>query len=80
VRRLIRTVHFVLLLEVVMQISSKILNRAIEAMESDECLGFCLSCKAKHDEVEPDVEGYECQECGECQVYGAEQIVIMGGF
>jgi hypothetical protein len=63
------------------QISSKVLNKAIAAMDSgEEYKGFCLACGAEHDEVEPDAEGYECESCGEMQVYGAEQIIVWGGF
>lgn len=40
--------------------------------------GICLSCHAYKDCCEPDARQYECDECGEHQVYGAEELLIMG--
>jgi len=54
-----------------------LLNLAIAAMEADECLGYCKACGAEASEVEPDAREYKCEECGECQVYGAEELVLM---
>ena len=43
--------------------------------------GWCLACG---DEtiggIEPDAENYECVECGEHQVFGASQLLMMGCF
>lgn len=39
--------------------------------------GFCLACGADADGVEPDAENYDCDECGESMVFGAEQVLIM---
>ncbi|MFA5758678.1 MAG: hypothetical protein WC942_04875 [Clostridia bacterium] len=44
----------------------------------DDNIGFCLNCGAEHDCVEPDARKYECEECGERQVYGAQEILLMG--
>lgn len=43
-----------------------------------EYLGFCLACGAARDCCEPDARNYECEECGERQVFGAEELIIMG--
>jgi predicted RNA-binding Zn-ribbon protein involved in translation (DUF1610 family) len=40
--------------------------------------GFCLSCGAEREECEPDAERYPCPECGENEVFGAEQILLTG--
>lgn len=40
--------------------------------------GFCLACGAERGGCEPDACEYECEECGEAQVYGAGEILIMG--
>ena len=40
--------------------------------------GFCLACGAERDCVEPDARQYECEECGEAQVFGAGEIALMG--
>lgn len=37
--------------------------------------GFCLHCGAEASGVEPDAEGYECEACGEPQVFGAERLM-----
>jgi anaerobic ribonucleoside-triphosphate reductase len=42
--------------------------------------GFCLACGADHNACEPDAEGYECYECGEHKVAGAEQVLLMVAF
>lgn len=61
-----------------MQIKPKILNRAIEYLEAGEdMMGLCLSCGCENDCVEPDARGYECESCGEPQVYSCEEILIM---
>ena len=38
--------------------------------------GFCLACGQEADGCEPDARGYECESCGEAQVYGAEEILL----
>ena len=41
--------------------------------------GCCLSCgEWTSGGVEPDAEGYECESCGAAEVFGAEQLLIMG--
>jgi hypothetical protein len=54
-------------------------ERVMEAIEASmvglENPGFCIACGADHDECEPDARGYECYECGEHKVYGAEELL-----
>lgn len=38
--------------------------------------GFCLACGAEAGGCEPDARGYECEACGENQVYGAEECLL----
>lgn len=38
--------------------------------------GFCLMCGAEASGVEPDARRYECEACGERQVYGVEELLI----
>lgn len=52
-------------------------DRIIEAVEADDCLGFCTACGAEACGVEPDAENYECESCGENAVFGAEQLLFM---
>jgi hypothetical protein len=42
--------------------------------------GLCLACGAEQGGCEPDAEGYECEACGEPQVYGAEELLVAGAF
>lgn len=47
-----------------------------EACESYQ--GICIACGELRDMVEPDAEGYECEECGAFEVKGMEQALICG--
>ena len=38
--------------------------------------GFCLACGAEADGCDPDARGYECEACGERQVYGAQELLL----
>lgn len=48
------------------------------AVFGNDHLGFCLQCGGERDGCEPDASKYECFDCGTCNVYGAENVVIMG--
>lgn len=50
-----------------------------EAMEMNDNLeGGCLACGAIREGCEPDARNYECDVCGEREVYGAEELMLMG--
>lgn len=49
----------------------------IEAVENDEQAGFCLACGSKQYGCEPDARRYVCENCGELEVYGAEELLLM---
>lgn len=55
-------------------------ERVVEAVEEAQFglgnPGFCIRCGADADGVEPDAEGYVCEECGEPAVFGAEQLLF----
>lgn len=55
-------------------------QRVTEAVErqliSLDNPGFCLVCGAEAEGCEPDARQYECESCGACAVYGAEEILI----
>ena len=38
--------------------------------------GFCIACGAEACGVEPDAREYECEACGEPQVYGCEELLL----
>jgi hypothetical protein len=45
----------------------------------DDDMGFCTVCKEfTRDMVEPDARSYECEECGNLSVMGAEEALIEG--
>ena len=44
----------------------------------EDYTGFCTMCGAERDRCEPDAREYECEECGELAVYGAEELLMMG--
>jgi|TARA_R110000765_G_scaffold120939_3_gene216914 predicted RNA-binding Zn-ribbon protein involved in translation (DUF1610 family) len=52
------------------------IDEIMAACESYDYLGFCTACGAEHDGVEPDAQGYTCEDCGEQAVEGAENILI----
>lgn len=49
-----------------------------EAIESDLDIGFCLTCGHEQSGCEPDARNYKCEGCGEEEVFGAAEILIMG--
>jgi hypothetical protein len=53
-------------------------DRVLEVISDDELIGFCLACGAEKDSCEPDARKYECDECGAFEVYGAEELLMMG--
>jgi hypothetical protein len=38
--------------------------------------GFCVACGNEQGGCEPDAAGYECEACGEKQVYGAQELLF----
>lgn len=38
--------------------------------------GFCKACGAEADGCEPDAEGYECEACGEHEVFGSFSLLM----
>jgi hypothetical protein len=51
-------------------------EQIMEAIESDDNMGFCLACGEEAYGVEPDARGYECECCGAMKVYGAEELLF----
>jgi len=50
-----------------------------EYREGDEGgLGYCVACGVDATPVEPDAEKYKCEACGQHQVYGLDNLLIMG--
>lgn len=55
------------------------LEEVMAAAESDEYIGFCRACGNSQGECEPDARKRTCEACGAAEVYGAEEIILMGG-
>ena len=55
-------------------------DRLLEAIDTLDYVGFCLSCGAEASGVEPDATRYTCEACGEAQVYGAEELLLSNLF
>ena len=47
---------------------------------ADSYAGYCIACRCVTNDsgVEPDAEGYPCDECGLPRVMGVEQALMMG--
>lgn len=45
---------------------------------TNDYLGFCRACGESQDQCEPDAREYKCEACGELQVYGVEELLMMG--
>ena len=55
--------------------ADRITDAVERQMSSLDSPGFCLACGNEQDGCEPDARRYECEACGEKQVYGAEELL-----
>ena len=56
------------------------MEQILTAVESGEYVGICVSCGHEQEGVEPDARRYECESCGKHKVFGAEELLLMGGW
>jgi predicted RNA-binding Zn-ribbon protein involved in translation (DUF1610 family) len=57
------------------------LEQVMDAVATDNYMGICVKCGYEQEGVEPDARKYECEDCGEHKVYGAEELLfMMGGY
>ena len=56
------------------------MEQILTAVESGDYIGICLACGEEQEGVEPDARRYECESCGANKVYGAEELLMMGGW
>jgi hypothetical protein len=40
--------------------------------------GYCLACGMDAYGIEPDARNYKCEECGKTEVFGIEELLLMG--
>ena len=55
----------------------RVMDAAEREMTGLDNPGFCLACGNEQEGCEPDARRYECEACGERQVYGAAELVVM---
>lgn len=55
-----------------------VLSEAEYRESCDNYSGFCLYCGEENFSVEPDAEKYDCEVCGQREVYGTEQLLVLG--
>jgi len=53
-------------------------REASDIMFGMDNIGYCLSCGEEAYGCEPDARNYTCESCGERQVFGFEECLIMG--
>lgn len=52
-------------------------DEIIELIREDSSCGVCVKCGYQQYGVEPDARGYQCEDCGQNTVYGAEECLLM---
>ena len=57
--------------------SDRVCGAVESAMTSLDNPGFCRACGEDADDCEPDARRYVCDSCGQPQVYGAEEVLLM---
>lgn len=57
--------------------SERIADACERGLTSLDNPGICIACGEDADGCEPDARKYQCEGCGECAVYGAEELAIM---
>jgi hypothetical protein len=55
------------------------MEQILTAVESGDYVGICVGCGNEQEGVEPDARRYECESCGKHKVFGAEELLMMGG-
>jgi hypothetical protein len=55
----------------------KLTEESYRDLDDDNC-GFCRKCREVAYGVEPDACNYECENCGEEEVFGAAELLLMG--
>lgn len=56
---------------------ARLMEACEREMNSLDNPGFCVACGAEAGTCEPDARRYLCEECGEHQVYGAQELLFM---
>jgi hypothetical protein len=46
--------------------------------QMDDGTGYCRACGAQADSCEPDARNYKCESCDAPEVFGCEELLVMG--
>ena len=57
--------------------SNHVKVKATMSEVQDGTIGGCIACGEQQYGCEPDARNYECESCGERQVFGLEELVVM---
>jgi hypothetical protein len=60
-----------------MKAAKRVTPADFDQLRAEDC-GLCLACGAIQYGCGPDARSYECEDCGEPQVYGIEEAFVMG--
>lgn len=55
---------------------AKIIDACQRRMTTLDNPGFCVACGNEQEGCEPDARRYECEACGEKQVYGSDELLM----
>lgn len=58
--------------------ADRLIDAAQRRLQSLDNPGFCVACGCEQGGCEPDARRYLCETCGQRQVYGADELLIMG--
>jgi len=56
---------------------ARVMDAAEREMFGLDNPGFCLACGNEQEGCEPDARNYECESCGDKQVFGAAELLLM---
>ena len=64
------------------KLHASITTERLEALAREQMFGMsnpgvCTACGSDQDGCEPDAEYYECENCGECKVFGASELFMV---
>jgi hypothetical protein len=59
-------------------LSNDDLSDDMQRVITDDNVGRCRACGAERGGVEPDARKYPCDECGKNEVYGLQELMLMG--
>ena len=56
--------------------AKRVVNAVERQMFGLDNPGFCKACGHEQEGCEPDAQNYECEACGEAEVFGAAELLM----